>query len=69
MDSTCHNTYRYKKLDQIMDKVSADGLTKLVVDSMVADKRTTYFGEGKFCIWLFLDELYKQGFEISVKKK
>ncbi len=52
-----------------MDKKEAEELTKLVVNSMVANKKTTYFGEGKFCIWLFLDELYEQGFEISVKKK
>ena len=52
-----------------MDQASADDLATLVVQSMEADKRTTYFGEGKFCIWLFLDALYKQGFEISVRKK
>jgi len=52
-----------------MDKKEGEELTKLIVDSMVANERTTYFGEGKFCIWLFLDELYKQGFEISVRKK
>ena len=52
-----------------MDKKEAEELTKLVVNSMVANKKSMWFGEGRYCIWLFLDELYKQGFEISVRKK
>ena len=52
-----------------MDKKEGEELTKLVVDSMVANKKTMWFGESRYCIWLFLDELYKQGFEISVRKK
>jgi len=69
VDSACYNAYCYQKLDHLMDKKEGEELTKLIVDSLVANKRTMWFGEGKYCIWLFLDELYKQGFEISVRKK
>jgi len=52
-----------------MNKKEANELADLLIGAMKADSKSTYYGQGRFYMLLFLDELYKQGFEISVRKK
>ena len=51
-----------------MNKKEAKELADLLIGMMKADK-SAYHGQGRFYMFMFLDKIYDEGFEISVKKE
>jgi len=51
-----------------MNRTESKELIELIIASMIADP-SAYYGQGKFYITQFMNKLYDEGFEITVRKK